>query len=60
VYDKLFNTFGLWRERPQEIEGLRARLASRVALHNFWHMSNTRFLQPSGRSPNETARPNSP
>jgi hypothetical protein len=60
VYDKLFNTFGLWRERPHEIEGLRARLASRVALHNFWHMSNTRFLQPSGRSPNETARPNSP
>jgi hypothetical protein len=28
VYDKLFNTFGLWGERPHEIEGLRARLAS--------------------------------
>ena len=25
VYDKLFNTFGLWRERPHELEGLRAR-----------------------------------
>jgi hypothetical protein len=39
VYDKLFNTFGLWRERPHELQGLRARLAARVALHNFciWH-----------------------
>jgi hypothetical protein len=35
VYDKLFNTFGLWRERPHELQGLRARLAARVALHNF-------------------------
>src|SRR5829696_3926424 len=25
VYDKLFNTFGLWRERPHELEGLRSR-----------------------------------
>jgi hypothetical protein len=30
----LFNTFGLWRERPHELQGLRARLAARVALHN--------------------------
>jgi hypothetical protein len=35
VYDKLFNAFGLWRERPHELGGLRARLAARVALHNF-------------------------
>jgi hypothetical protein len=28
VYDKLFNTLGLWRERPHEIGGLRARLAA--------------------------------
>jgi hypothetical protein len=35
VYEKLFNVFGLWRERPLELGGLRARLASRVALHNF-------------------------
>jgi Transposase DDE domain len=35
VYEKLFNTFGLWRERPHELEGLRSRLAARVALHNF-------------------------
>jgi hypothetical protein len=33
VYDKLFNTFGLWRERPHKLSGLRARLAARVALH---------------------------
>jgi hypothetical protein len=35
VYDKLFNAFGLWRERPHEVQGLRARLAARVALDNF-------------------------
>jgi hypothetical protein len=35
VYDKLFNAFGLWQERPREIGGLRTRLAARVALHNF-------------------------
>ena len=32
VYDKLFNTFGLWRERPHELEGLRSCLAARVEL----------------------------
>jgi len=35
VYDKLLNTFGLARERPHELRGLRARLAAKVALHNF-------------------------
>jgi hypothetical protein len=35
VYDKLFNTFCLGRERPHELEGLRSRLAARVAVHNF-------------------------
>ena len=35
IYDKLFNAFGLWQERPHELSGLRARLAARVALHNF-------------------------
>jgi hypothetical protein len=34
VYDELFKTFGLWRERPHELGGLRSRLAARVALHN--------------------------
>jgi hypothetical protein len=35
VYDKLFNAFGLWRERPHEMGSLRPCLAARVALHNF-------------------------
>ena len=43
VYDKLFNAFGLWRERPHELEGLRARLAARVALHNFCIRLNERL-----------------
>jgi hypothetical protein len=32
--EKLVNSFGLHRERPHELSGLRARLAARVALHN--------------------------
>jgi hypothetical protein len=28
VYEKLFNAFGLWRERPHELSGLRTRLAA--------------------------------
>jgi hypothetical protein len=46
VYDKLFNAFGLWKERPHEIEGLRARLAARVALHNFCIWLNDRLGRP--------------
>jgi Transposase DDE domain len=46
VYDKMFNTFGLWRERPHEIEGLRARLAARVALHNFCIWLNDQLGRP--------------
>ncbi len=46
VYDKLFNTFGLWRERPHELEGLRARLAARVALHNFCIWLNDQLSRP--------------
>ena len=46
VYDKLFNTFGLWRERPHELGGLRARLAARVALHNFCIWLNDRLGRP--------------
>ncbi len=46
VFDKLFNTFGLWRERPHEIEGLRARLAARVALHNFCIWLNDQLGRP--------------
>ena len=46
VYDKLFNTFGLWRERPHELSGLRARLAARVALHNFCIWLNMQLARP--------------
>jgi hypothetical protein len=46
VYDKLFNVFGLWRERPHEIGGLRARLAARVALHNFCIRLNDQLGRP--------------
>ncbi|MGF1472710.1 MAG: transposase, partial [Rubrobacteraceae bacterium] len=47
VYDKLFNTFGLWRERSHELGGLRARLAARVALHNFCIWLNDQLGRPS-------------
>ena len=46
VYDKLFNTFGLWRERPHDMTGLRARLAARVALHNFCIWLNDQLGRP--------------
>ena len=46
LYDKLFNTFGLWRERPHELEGLRARLAARIALHNFCMWLNKQLGRP--------------
>jgi len=46
VYEKLFNAFGLWRERPHELSGLRARLAARVALHNFCIWLNEQLGRP--------------
>jgi len=46
VYEKLFNAFGLWRERPHELSGLRARLAARVALHNFCMWLNEQLGRP--------------
>jgi hypothetical protein len=46
VYDELFNTFGLWRERPHELSGLRARLVARVALHNFCNWLNEQVGLP--------------
>jgi hypothetical protein len=46
VYEKLHNTFGLRRERPHEMSGLRARLAARVALHNFCIWLNERLGRP--------------
>jgi hypothetical protein len=46
VYEKLFNALGLWRERPHELSGLRARLAARVALHNFCIWLNDQLGRP--------------
>jgi hypothetical protein len=46
VYDKLLNTFGLARERPHELRGLRARLAAKVALHNFCMWLNEGLERP--------------
>jgi hypothetical protein len=46
VYEKLFNAFGLARERPHELRGLRARLAAKVALHNFCIWLNERLGRP--------------
>jgi hypothetical protein len=46
VYDKLLNAFGLARERPHELAGLRARLAAKVALHNFCIWLNEQLGRP--------------
>jgi hypothetical protein len=46
TYEKLFNTFSLWRERPHKLQGLRARLAARMALHNFCIWLNDRLGRP--------------
>lgn len=35
VFEKLLNTFRLIRERPHALSGFRARLAAKVAMHNF-------------------------
>jgi len=35
VYEKLWHTFRLDRERPHDLRGLQARLAAKMALHNF-------------------------
>ncbi len=47
VYEKLHDSLGLRRERPHELlSGLRARLAARVALHNFCIWLNERLGRP--------------
>jgi hypothetical protein len=44
--EKLVNSFGLHRERPHELRGLRTRLAARVALHNFCIWLNEQLGRP--------------
>jgi hypothetical protein len=46
VYKQLFNAFGLWWEQAHELRGLRARLAARVALHNFCMWLNEQLSRP--------------
>jgi hypothetical protein len=46
VYEKLHATFGLRAERPHDLQGLRARLAARVALHNFCIWLNDQLSRP--------------
>ena len=46
VYDKLQHTFRLDRERPQDLSGLRARLAATIALHNFCMWLNEHLGRP--------------
>ena len=47
IYDKLLNTFRLARERPHALTGFQARLAAKVALHNFCLWLNVQL----GREP---------
>lgn len=47
VNDKLLNTFRLARERPHDLTGFQARLAAKVALHNFCIWFNLQL----GRAP---------
>jgi len=47
VHDRLLNYFRLARERPHCIEGFQARLAAKVALHNFCIWLNREHGRPS-------------
>jgi hypothetical protein len=46
VYDKLHHTFRLDRERPHELSGFQARLAAKIALHNFCIWLNEQLGRP--------------
>jgi hypothetical protein len=46
LYDKLHHTFRLDRERPHELSGLQARLAAKIALHNFCIWLNEQLGRP--------------
>ena len=43
VFDKLHNTFRLNRERPHDLTGFNARLAAKIALHNFCILTNNQL-----------------
>lgn len=46
VYEKLQHTFRLDRERPHDLSGFRARLAAKIALHNFCIWLNLQLGRP--------------
>jgi hypothetical protein len=46
VYEKLFHPWRLDRERPHELSGFRARLAAKIALHNFCIWLNEQLGRP--------------
>ena len=46
VYEKLHHTFRLDRERPHELSGFQARLAAKIALHNFCLWLNEQLGRP--------------
>jgi hypothetical protein len=47
VYDKLHNALRLNRERPHDLTGFQARLAAKVALHNFCIWLNQQLGRPN-------------
>jgi Transposase DDE domain len=46
VYEKLWHTFRLDRERPHDLSGFQARLAAKMALHNFCIGLNEQLGRP--------------
>jgi DDE family transposase len=46
VYEKRWQTFRLDRERPHDLSGLQARLAAKMALHNFCVWCNVQLGRP--------------
>jgi len=46
VYEKLWHTFRLDRERPHDLSGFQVRLAAKMALHNFCIWLNEHLGRP--------------
>ena len=46
VYEKLWHTFRLDHERPHDLSGCQARVAAKMALHNFCLWLNDQLGRP--------------
>jgi hypothetical protein len=46
VYEKLWHTFRLDRERPHDLSGFQGRVAAKMALHNFCMWFNGQLGRP--------------